>query len=88
MPRGYITTGKLIHTVLPGDKSQDYREALENRRLSVMDIAKDGSGYLVFSIGKITGELIWDIDSRDVIKFEASQPSIGDILMGALKCKE
>ncbi|MFA5401627.1 MAG: hypothetical protein WC359_14350, partial [Dehalococcoidia bacterium] len=41
--------------------------ALQGKMLRVMDIAVDGSSYLLLGDGPKTGQFIWDVDKRDTI---------------------
>jgi hypothetical protein len=50
------------------DLEKEYKEALAGRIAAVMDIAVDGSSYLVLGETK-RGHFIWDIDKRDTQVF-------------------
>ncbi len=49
--------------------SADYREALSGKTLTVMDIAVDGSGYLVLAHHDRRGDFIWEVDKDDIHGF-------------------
>lgn len=60
----------LQELLLPQNRTleEEYREALEEKMLHVLDIACDKSSYLVISKGKYIGDFIYDVaveDTRD-----------------------
>lgn len=79
-PKGYIIIDKkLEHTRLPEniattlmgresyDIAEDYRNALCLRMVPVIDIAVDGSDYMVLGRGEKSGDFLWCVDKRDTI---------------------
>lgn len=71
--KGYVFINKEIkHSRSPGpgplpgvNLEEEYFNALQMRLVPVMDIAVDGSSYLVFGKGENSSGFIWDIDKRD-----------------------
>ena len=72
-PKGYIgIKPEIKHSREPGpaplldyDITKDYFDALRGRTVPVIDIAVDGSSYLVLGKGEISGQFLWDIDKED-----------------------
>ncbi len=72
-PKGYIgILPRITHSREPGMDSlaginltEDYFNALRGKIVPVMDIAVDGSSYLVFGKGEKSGGFLWDIDKED-----------------------
>ena len=92
--KGYIQmVEKLVHTGMPVNMpllgynlAEDYLEALQGKRLQVIDVAVDGSGYLALGEGKKSGTFIWMIDKKDTIgEMELAAPDPLDILMSLMK---
>lgn len=93
-PKGYIgIKHEIIHSRKPGlsplgdyDLTEDYFKALRGKTVPIMDIAVDGSSYLVFGKGEKSGSFIWDIDKEDtsqqVIPYKFFHPGadIDDII--------
>ncbi len=70
--KGYIgIKHKITHSRTPGrgplgiDLTEDYFNALQGKTVPIMDIAVDGSSYLVFGKGEKSGDFIWHIDKED-----------------------
>lgn len=53
------------------DLEAEYKKALSGKPVQVMDIAVDGSGYLVLGHSEVVGTFLWSIEKED---------TIGDIL--------
>jgi hypothetical protein len=51
------------------DLEKEYKEALAGKLVVVMDIAVDGSGYLVLGKTKQGGDFIWMIEKEDTRGF-------------------
>lgn len=49
------------------DLEKEYKEALAGKPAMVMDIAVDGSGYLVMGNSEKTGQFLWMIEKEDTI---------------------
>lgn len=71
-PKGYIgIKPEITHSREPGrgplgiDLTEDYFKALQGKTVPIMDIAVDGSSYLVYGKGEKSGGFIWDIDKED-----------------------
>ncbi|KKN59525.1 hypothetical protein LCGC14_0541390 [marine sediment metagenome] len=72
-PKGYIgIKHEITHSRTPGpgpfpdiNLTEDYFNALQGKTVPVIDIAVDGSSYLVFGKGEKSGGFIWDIDKED-----------------------
>lgn len=72
-PKGYIgIKPEITHSREPGmspmgdySLTEDYFKALQGKTVPVIDIAVDGSSYLVFGNGKKSSGFIWDIDKED-----------------------
>lgn len=93
-PKGYITIlPKITHSRRPGpgpfpsiDLTEDYFNALQGKTVPIMDIAIDGSSYLVFGSGEKSGGFLWNIDKEDttqqIIPYKLVHPGvdIDDIL--------
>jgi hypothetical protein len=78
--KGYtLISREFVHTTrwpgkMPGkdgpiDVEKQYKEALAGQVCPIMDIAVDGSSYLVIGSDKDGGQFIWDIDIRDTETF-------------------
>lgn len=91
--KGYIGIKPVIsHSKEPGrgplgeDLTKDYFEALQGKTVPIMDIAVDGSSYLVLGTGEVSGGFIWDIDKEDTsqqiipYKFLHPGPDIEDLI--------
>lgn len=98
-PKGYIgILPKITHSREPGmgppgmglmepyDLTKDYFEALQGKTVPIMDIAVDGSSYLVLGNGEKSGQFIWDIDKEDTTQlvipynFVHPGPDIEDVI--------
>jgi len=73
-PKGYVIVDKeLKHTKEPGlgpdgkDLTKPYFDALKLKMVPVMDIASDGSEYLVLGDSPEAGHFLWFMDKRDTI---------------------
>jgi len=70
-PKGYIgIMPKITHSREPGmmmgiNLTEDYFNALQGKTVPVIDIAVDGSSYLVLGQGEKSGGFLWDIDKED-----------------------
>ena len=70
-PKGYIgILPKITHSREPGiglgiNLTEEYWNALQGKTVSVMDIAVDGSSYLVFGTGEKLGGFLWSIEKED-----------------------
>ena len=68
--------------------TKDYFEALQGKTVPIMDIAVDGSSYLVLGKGERAGGFIWDIDKEDTSQlvipynFFHPGPDIDDLIEG------
>jgi hypothetical protein len=51
------------------DLEKEYKEALAGKMVTVMDIAVDGSGYLVIAKTKSGVDFIWTIEKEDTRGF-------------------
>lgn len=49
------------------DYEKEYKEALAGKPAQVMDVAVDGSGYLVIGHSKSIGTFLWSIEKEDTI---------------------
>ena len=49
------------------DLETEYKKALAGKPAQVIDIAVDGSGYLVLGHGETVGHFIWMIEKEDTI---------------------
>jgi len=49
------------------DLETEYKKALAGKPAQVMDIACDGSGYLVLGYSETTGSFLWTIEKEDTI---------------------
>lgn len=70
-PKGYIgIKHEITHSRKPGkgplgqDLTEEYFKALQGKTVPVIDIAVDGSSYLVLGQGE-SGGFLWDIDKED-----------------------
>jgi hypothetical protein len=101
-PKGYVITEREFkYTMEPPDMpgcdynmKEEYFKALQGKMLRVMDVAVDGSRYLLLGDGPKTGQFIWDVDKRDtigeLIPYEIIQqmkPSFSDIMKEAMKAQ-
>ena len=73
-PKGYVIVDKeLKYTKEPGlgpdgkDLTKPYFDALKLKMVPVMDIAVDGSEYLVLGDSPEAGRFLWFMDKRDTI---------------------
>lgn len=73
-PKGYVIVDKeLKHTKEPGigpngkDLTKPYFDALKAKMVPVMDIAVDGSDYLVLGQSSEIGGFLWMVDKKDTI---------------------
>jgi len=73
-PKGYVIVDKeLKYTKEPGlgpdgkDLTKPYFDALKLKMVPVMDIAVDGSEYLVLGDSPEAGSFLWFMDKRDTI---------------------
>ncbi len=72
-PKGYIGINpEITHSKTPGmsplgdyDMTKDYFEALQGKMVQIIDIAVDGSSFLVYGEGKLSGGFLWNIDKED-----------------------
>jgi len=71
-PKGYIgILPKITHSREVGrgplgeDLTEEYFNALQGKTVPVIDIAVDGSSYLVLGQGEKSGGFLWDIDKED-----------------------
>lgn len=78
-PKGHVVIKKkLVHTtrwpdpeLTPKgivDVEKEYKEALCGKVVQVMDVAVDGSGYLVFCETKSGGGFLWMIEKGDTVE--------------------
>lgn len=102
-PKGYVITEKEFkHTKGPPEHmsgcdynlKEEYFKALQGKMLRVMDIAVDGSSYLLLGDGPKTGQFIWDVDKRDTIgemipysTIQQMRPSFSDMMKQAMKAQ-
>jgi hypothetical protein len=102
-PKGYVITEKEFkHTMEPPEHmlgcdynmKEEYFKALQGKMLRVMDIAVDGSSYLLLGDSPNTGQFIWDVDKRDTIGemipytvIQQMRPSFSDIMKAAMKAQ-
>ncbi|MDD5547044.1 MAG: hypothetical protein PHO67_07840 [Candidatus Omnitrophica bacterium] len=75
-PKGFVIVDKEIkHTKPPPEKilgcdynlKEEYFNAMQGKMLKVVDVAVDGSDYLVQAEGKKAGVFLWMVDKRDTI---------------------
>ncbi len=72
-PKGYIgIKHEITHSRKPGpgpfpgiNLDEDYFNALQGKTVPVIDIAVDGSSFLVLGQGEKSGGFLWDIDKED-----------------------
>ncbi len=102
-PKGYVITEKEFkHTMdppehMPGcdyNLKEEYFKALQMKMLPVMDVAVDGSDYLVLGNSEKAGQFIWPVDKRDtigeMIPYEAirqMKPSFSDMMKQTMKAQ-
>lgn len=67
---------------------KEYKEALAGKMVTVMDIAVDESGYLVYGDSKKTGPFIWMIEKGDTRGFIPLYKQNGVIVPGGLSPME
>ena len=93
-PKGYIgIKHEITHSRKPGlgpfpgvNLDEDYFNALQGKTVPVIDIAVDGSSYLVLGQGEKSGGFLWDIDKEDTTqqlipyKFFHPGPDVDDLI--------
>jgi hypothetical protein len=73
-----LLTGAVI------DLEKDYKEALAGRMVTVMDIAVDGSGYLVLGNSEKTGHFLWTVEKGDTMGFIPVVKKYGTLMPAGL----
>ena len=75
-PKGFVIVDKeLKHTLPPPERmvgcdynlKDEYFSAMQSKMLKVMDVAVDGSDYLVMAESPKAGVFMWMVDKRDTI---------------------
>lgn len=103
-PKGYVIVDKeLKFTREPGagpdgeDLTKPYFDALKLKMVVVMDVAVDGSDYIVLGDSPEVGQFMWFVDKRDTISklipyslLHPNEPSLEDLIgvIGRLVKKE
>lgn len=75
-PKGFVIVDKeLKHTLPPPERmvgcdynlKDEYFSAMQGKMLKVVDVAVDGSSYLVMAESPKAGVFMWSLDKRDTI---------------------